>query len=183
MWLALTEVVLLNTSLLLALLPASLHPLKHSIAWNLACNGQYRQTPRTHCLAAEHFGAACNFCTSRRPSTACAGIPVLPSTRQGLTSSSYNSAIQAPYTGACRQTMQSADKRGKVCEQTLTREPPLLSRRCPLGSVLTSSGAVVAGWAGLTVKDPDSGCCRPLTLTVMVPCGPEQQLPVLSAPS
>ena len=37
-WLALTEVVLLNMSLLLALLPASLPPLKHSIAWNFACD-------------------------------------------------------------------------------------------------------------------------------------------------
>lgn len=37
-WLALTEVeLLLNMSLLLALLPASLPPLKHSIAWNFAC--------------------------------------------------------------------------------------------------------------------------------------------------
>ena len=36
-WLALTEAGLLNTSLLLALLPASLPPLRHSIAWNFAC--------------------------------------------------------------------------------------------------------------------------------------------------
>lgn len=90
--------------------------------------------------------------------------------------------MQAPCTDDCGQTRQSTDTRGKrVSGQTLTREPPLLSRRCPLGSVLTSSGAVVAGWAGLTVKDPDSGCCRPLTLTVMVPCGPEHQTHVFSA--
>lgn len=57
---------------------------------------------------------------------------------------------------------------------TLMRDPPLPCRLCPLGRVLTSSGAVVAGCAALTEKDPDSGCSCPFTLTVMVPCGPAQ---------
>ena len=55
------------------------------------------------------------------------------------------------------------------------REPPLLSRRWPGGTVLTSSGAVVAGCAAVTEKDADSGCCRPFTLTVMVPIDPACQ--------
>ena len=57
-------------------------------------------------------------------------------------------------------------------EQTLMREPPLLSRRWPGGTVLTSSGAVVAGCTAVTEKDADRGCCRPFTLTVMVPTDP-----------
>ena len=57
------------------------------------------------------------------------------------------------------------------------REPPLLSRRWPGGTVLTSSGAVVAGCAAVTEKDADSGCCRPFTLTVMVPTDPACQHP------
>ena len=55
------------------------------------------------------------------------------------------------------------------------RDPPLLSRRWPGGTVLTSSGAVVAGCAAVTEKDADSGCCRPFTLTVMVPTDPACQ--------
>ena len=64
---------------------------------------------------------------------------------------------------------------------TLMRDPPLPCRLCPLGSVLTSSGAVVAGCAALTEKDPESGCSCPFTLTVMVPCGPAQcRMPMLN---
>lgn len=58
---------------------------------------------------------------------------------------------------------------------TLMRLPPLPSRRCSEGSVLTSSNAAVAGCAGPMVNEPDSGCCRPFTLTVMVPTDPACQ--------